>query len=168
MLRRLSFCSLTGCAIGATLLLQTAVACGHHHRHHHQYASNAALSDYVAGSSLAGNGAQSSAAAARTLRQAYQLLSSTSESYQGHRVEAMRSIKTAAQLLGARLGRSRAKSSARVQQSAQLQGNSDSRLRRAEGMLEQVRGSVAGRSHQPVIQHVDEAIRHLTIALANN
>ena len=168
MLQRLSLRSLTGCAIGVTLLLQSTVASGHHGHHHHQSTSNGTLPDNVAGGYLAGNlghGAQYNTTAAQTLRQAYRLLSSSSESYQGHRVQAMRSIKAAAQLMGARLG---GNGSAHLHQSAQLQGNSDARLRRAEGMLEQVRGYAAGRNHQPVVQHVDEAIRHLTIALANN
>jgi hypothetical protein len=168
MLQRMSLCSLfgpvTGCAIGITLLLQTTVACGHHrHNHYHYGNSNGTLPNYVGGN--LGYGAQANSAAARTLRQAYRLLSSSSESYQGHRVQAMRSIKAAARLLGARLG---GNGSAHLQQTSQLQGNSDARLRRAEGMLEQVRNSATVRNHQSAIQHVDEAIRHLTIALANN
>jgi hypothetical protein len=46
------------------------------------------------------------------------------------------------------------------------QGSSDERMRRAQGMLQEVRGSVTGRNQRSVVQYVDNAIHHITVALS--
>jgi hypothetical protein len=94
----------------------------------------------------------------QTLTQAYSTLASADHDYQGHRVKAMHAIRKAARLMGSKIaGDGKAKVS---------QTLSDSQLRSVQGMLQQVRGSVSGRKQQLVVQHINEALHHLSVALS--
>jgi hypothetical protein len=94
----------------------------------------------------------------QTLTQAYSTLASADHDYQGHRMKAMAAIKKAARLMGQKIaGDGKGK---------EQQALSDSQLRGVQGMLQKVRGSVSGRNSQRVVQHLNEAMHHLTVALS--
>jgi len=100
----------------------------------------------------------------QTLTQAYSTLASADHDYQGHRVKAMHAIRKAARLMGSKIagdGKAQGKGKGQEQQTL-----SDSQLRSVQGMLQQVRGSVSGRKQQLVVQHINEAIQHLSTALS--
>jgi hypothetical protein len=98
----------------------------------------------------------------QTLTQAYSTLASADHDYQGHRVKAMHAIRKAARLMGSKIaGDGKAQGKGQEQQTL-----SDSQLRSVQGMLQQVRGSVSGRKQQLVVQHINEAIQHLSTALS--
>jgi hypothetical protein len=94
----------------------------------------------------------------QTLTQAYSTLASADHDYQGHRIKAMGAIRKAARLMGQKIaGDGKAK---------EQQAVSDTQLRGVQTMLQKVRGSVSGRNQQRVVQHINEAMHHLTIALS--
>jgi len=98
------------------------------------------------------------AAEANGLRQAYTVLSQADHDYQGHRVQAMKAIHKAGRMLGINLqGDGHNK---------EQQGTSDSQLRQAQGILQQVRTSLASRNQIRATPHVDAALRHLSTALS--
>jgi len=98
----------------------------------------------------------------QTLTQAYSTLASADHDYQGHRVKAMHAIRKAARLMGTKIaGDGKGQGKGQEQQTL-----SDSQLRSVQGMLQQVRGSVSGRNQQLVVQHINEAIQHLSVALS--
>ena len=96
----------------------------------------------------------------QTLTQAYSTLASADHDYQGHRIKAMEAIKKAARLMGQKIA-----GDGTVKKSEQ-QPLSDAQLSGVKGMLQKVRGSVSGRNQQRVVQHINEAIHHLTVALS--
>jgi hypothetical protein len=93
----------------------------------------------------------------QTLTQAYSTLASADHDYQGHRIKAMHAIRKAARLMGSKMA-----GDGKTKESQTL---SDSQLRSVQGMLTQVRGSVGGRKQQQVVQHINEALQHVSIAL---
>jgi hypothetical protein len=94
----------------------------------------------------------------QTLTQAYSTLASADHDYQGHRIKAMAAIRKAARLMGQKIaGDGKAK---------EQQAVSDTQLRGVQTMLQKVRGSVSGRNQQRVVQHINEAMHHLTVALS--
>jgi hypothetical protein len=94
----------------------------------------------------------------QTLTQAYSTLASPDHDYQGHRIKAMESIRKAARLMGQKIaGDGKAK---------EQQAVSDTQLRGVQTMLQKVRGSVSGGNQQRVVQHINEAMHHLTVALS--
>jgi hypothetical protein len=94
----------------------------------------------------------------QTLTQAYSTLASADHDYKGHRIKAMHAIKKAARMMGQRLGGDG--------KAKEPQSLSDEQLRGVQSMLQKVRGTVGGRNSQRVVQHINEAIQHLTVALS--
>jgi hypothetical protein len=90
---------------------------------------------------------------------AYSLLASADHDYNGHRVEAMKSLHKAAKKLKVNL-------TGQGTGGKLPQGDSDAKLRKAQQILQQVRGSYGGsRRGAMVRQHINEAIQHITTAL---
>ncbi len=98
-----------------------------------------------------------SAGDVQTLQQAYQILSTANHDYKGHRIKAMKAIHAAAKLMGTKL-----KGDGKNKEPQQL---SDEQLRGVQKMLQGMRATVHGPSQAKVIQHVDQAIHHLGVAL---
>lgn len=97
-------------------------------------------------------------AEATMLRQSYGILSKSKEDFQGHRVQAMKAVQAAAKTLHVSLRG--------VSQQQAPAAAPDIRLRQAQGMLQQVQISVAGRNQQRVAMQIDVALQHITTALA--
>lgn len=95
----------------------------------------------------------------QTLTQAYSTLASADQDYQGHRIKAMQALKKAARLMGQKLGGDG------TTKKPEQQTASDAQLSGVKGMLQKVRTSVSGRNQQRVVQHINEAIHHLSVAL---
>jgi hypothetical protein len=89
----------------------------------------------------------------RLLRQAYFSLLLADHDYNGHRIEALKEIETAAKLLKIELRGDG--------QGHERQGVSDEQLRAARSLLEQARG---GLETQPR-KHVEKAIKQIDVAL---
>ena len=92
------------------------------------------------------------------LRQQYAILEVADHDYKGHRIKAMKAIAAACKVLGSPIagdGKGREK-----------QAISDAQLREVLGVLQQVRGSLAGSGQKKVLTHVDVAIRELKTALS--
>jgi len=100
----------------------------------------------------------------QTLTQAYSTLATADHDYKGHRVKAMHAIRKAARLMGSKIAG--AGTSTGLGKGQEQQTLSDSQLRSVQGMLQKVRSSVSGRNQQRVVQHINEAIQHLSIALS--
>jgi hypothetical protein len=115
----------------------------------------------LAFTALAANRPQPSAANGTEislLQNAYVLLSTANHDYDGHRIKAMKSVHAAATLLRVSLqGEGRGQ---------EQQGTSDTQLRQAQKMLEQVRTAAAGRKQRRLVKHLDTAIQHLSTALS--
>jgi hypothetical protein len=94
----------------------------------------------------------------QTLTQAYSTLATADHDYHGHRAKAMHAIKKAAKMMGQKLG---GDGKGKEQQTL-----SDSQLKGVQGMLQKVKGSVSGGKQQRVVQHLNEAIHELTVALS--
>jgi hypothetical protein len=94
----------------------------------------------------------------QTLTQAYSTLASADHDYKGHRIKAMQAIKKAARMMGQRLGGDG--------KAKEPQTLSDQQLRGVQSMLQKVRGTVGGRNSQRVVQRINEAIQHVTVALS--
>jgi hypothetical protein len=88
------------------------------------------------------------------LSQAYRLLTTADHDYKGHRAQAVRHVKAAAQLLGQRVAGGRA--------GHEVQGNSDEQLRKAQSLLQEASGDMSGQAHQ----HIETAIHELAVALS--
>jgi hypothetical protein len=140
-------------AVLALFLVTPSLAQNRMHRHAvwanrpgHRYATTAAYR----GRATTGD--------VQTLTQAYSTLASADHDYQGHRVKAMQAIKKASRLMGHKItGEGHAK---------EPQSLSDAQLRSVQGMLQKVRGTVSGGKQQMVVQHLNEAIHHLSVALS--
>jgi pyruvate/2-oxoglutarate dehydrogenase complex dihydrolipoamide acyltransferase (E2) component len=101
----------------------------------------------------------SATAAGQSLASAYMLLANADHDYNGHRVQAMESIRKAAKRLKISL-------QGKGNGGNQPQADSDAKLLRAQQILQQVQGSIGGsRRGAKVRQHVNEAIQHITTAL---
>jgi hypothetical protein len=92
------------------------------------------------------------------LQDAYVLLSQANHDYDGHRVQAMKSIHKAAILLRVNL-----QSKGDVHED---QGSSDAQLQKAQKILQQARTFAAGKNQRKLIKHLDTALGHLSAALA--
>ncbi len=91
-----------------------------------------------------------------TLRTAYAILAVADHDYKGHRVAAMKAINAACKLLGTDIsGEGKGK---------EKQTISDAQLQQVLGILQQVRGSLAG-TQPRVVKHLDVAINQINIAL---
>jgi hypothetical protein len=103
----------------------------------------------------------SATGAGQSIISAYQLLASADHDYNGHRVQAMASLRKAAKRL--RISLQGSGSSA----GKQPQADSDAKLRKAQEILQQAQGSMGGGSRRGAMvrQHVNEAIGHITTAL---
>jgi hypothetical protein len=94
----------------------------------------------------------------QSLTQAYSTLASADHDYQGHRVKAMEAIKKAAKLMGQKItGEGKVK---------EPQALSDAQLRGVQSTLQKVKSSVGGRRQQRVVQHINDALQHLSVALS--
>ena len=91
------------------------------------------------------------------LREAYRILERGDHDYQGHRLEAMKQIEAAAKILGGNL---RGDGHAREPQPL-----SNSQLHQAQGLLEQLKPTLAGRKQTRALEHVNAALRQLSTAL---
>lgn len=93
-----------------------------------------------------------------TLTQAYSTLASADHDYKGHRVKAMAAIRKALRMMGTKVG-----GDGKGKESQTL---SDSQLRGVQTQLQNVKGTIRGRNQQRVVQHINEAIQHLSVALS--
>jgi hypothetical protein len=91
------------------------------------------------------------------LQDAYVLLSQANHDYDGHRVDAMKSIHKAATLLKVNL---QAKGDVHEDQ-----GTSDEQLQKAQKILKQARTFAAGKNQKKLVQPLAAAIGHLSAAL---
>jgi hypothetical protein len=91
--------------------------------------------------------------------QAYRVLELADHDYQGHRIKAMEHLRKAGLVLGVSLkgdGKSR-----------EQQGDSDTQLKQAQSMLQQMsKSKVAGKRHQRAMTHVNSALSELQTALS--
>lgn len=94
------------------------------------------------------------------LHRAYRILASGDHDYHGHRVEAMRQIKRAANLLGLDLS-----GDDKVHEKQFL---SDDRLRDARSLLQSVRGASEVKDQRRVTDHLDSAIKEIDSALRDH
>jgi len=92
------------------------------------------------------------------LQDAYVLLSQANHDYDGHRVQAMKSVHKAAILLRVNL---QAKGDVHEDQ-----GSSDAQLQKAQKILQQARTFAAGKNQRKLVKHLDAALGHLSAALA--
>jgi hypothetical protein len=88
------------------------------------------------------------------LPEAYGLMKRADHDYKGHRARAMHQVEAAARLIGEGL--------AGDGRGHETQGSSDEQLRKAQSLLQQASGKVAG----VALKHVEEAIHQLSIALS--
>jgi len=91
------------------------------------------------------------------LQTAYSLLSNADHDYDGHRIQAMKSIRAAATSLRVSL---RGEGNGGQQQSS-----SDEQLRQAQKLLKQVRSAAVTRNQRKILKNVDAALAHLDAAL---
>ncbi|HET6328723.1 MAG TPA: hypothetical protein VFG04_28825 [Planctomycetaceae bacterium] len=111
---------------------------------------------------LAGNAAgkaPANPADVQAVTQAYRLLSQADHDYQGHRAKAMKHLHQAGRVLGVSLkGDGKNK---------EQQGTSDSQLKQAQTMLQQMTTTnTAGKRHQRAMQHVNSALSEISTALS--
>src|SRR5580704_10885352 len=92
------------------------------------------------------------------LQDAYVLLSQANHDYNGHRVQAMKSIHKGALLLKVNL-----QSKGDVHED---QGSSDAQLEKAQKILKQARTFAASKNQKKLVKHLDAAIGHLSTALS--
>ena len=92
------------------------------------------------------------------LQDAYVLLSQANHDYNGHRVQAMKSIHRGGLLLKVNL---QAKGDVH-----ENQGSSDAQLEKAQKILKQARTFAANKKQAKLVKHLDAAIGHLSTALA--
>ncbi|HUE16296.1 MAG TPA: hypothetical protein VMR25_19135 [Planctomycetaceae bacterium] len=154
----MSFNRLMVPAVGVALAL-TSTSFAQNRMHRHAVWANrpkrAAAAAYAANVGYRGGATTGDV---QTLTQAYSTLASADHDYQGHRIKAMEAIRKAARLMGQKIaGDGKAK---------EQQAVSDTQLRGVQTMLQKVRGSVSGRNQQRVVQHINEAMHHLTVALS--
>jgi hypothetical protein len=95
----------------------------------------------------------------QAVTQAYRLLQQADHDYQGHRAKAMKHLHQAGRVLGVALkGDGKA---------GQQQGTSDSQLKQAQSVLQQMSANQAtGPRHQRAMQHVHSALSELQTALS--
>lgn len=87
----------------------------------------------------------------------YQLLSLADHDYDGHRVKAMHEVEAAGQRLGVDVRGDH--------RSHEVQRASDDMLRQADSELQQVQADAAAHHRGDVVQHVNEAIHQIHVAL---
>jgi hypothetical protein len=106
-----------------------------------------------------GTRGQANPADVQAITQAYRLLSEADHDYQGHRAKAMKHLHQAGRVLGVMLkGDGKTK---------EQQGSSDSQLKQAQTMLQQMTSnSVGGKRHQRAMQHVTSALSEIQTALS--
>jgi hypothetical protein len=92
---------------------------------------------------------------AQLLREAYHLLAVADHDYDGHRARAMHNTAEAARTIGVHL-RGGGKAD-------EAQGASDEQLRKAQGLLQEALGPMAGRAK--AIEHLEAAINQISAAL---
>ena len=91
--------------------------------------------------------------------QAYRVLEIADHDYQGHRIKAMEHLRKAGLILGVSLKGNG--------QGREQQGDSDTQLKQAQSMLQQMsKSKVAGRRHQRAMTHVNSALSELETALS--
>src|SRR5579862_1380599 len=95
----------------------------------------------------------------QAVTQAYRLLEQADHDYQGHRIKAMKHLHQAGRVLGVMLkGDGKNK---------EQQGTSDSQLKQAQTLLQQMNGSGAsGKLHARAMQHVQSALGEIQTALS--
>jgi hypothetical protein len=96
-------------------------------------------------------------AEANMLRDAYRILATGDHDYNGHRVKAMHAVEEAAKLLG-------------MDVSGDLKDRSpqplsDDKLREAQGLIAQVLGSAEVKGQKRVVKHLNQAVKHINVAL---
>lgn len=101
----------------------------------------------------------SDSAEAGMLRRSYWILDSANKDYDGHRVKAMKQIKTAAGLLGLDLN-------AGDDRSRERQVWSDDRLRTADDLLSHVLNAAGVKDQPRISKHVSEAMNQISLALS--
>ena len=101
---------------------------------------------------IAGNPAQ-----VQALQWAYSTLSIANHNYFGHRVAALKQIREAAGLLGIDLqGDGPGKED---------QNLSDTQLAQVQQVLEQLAPTLTGEDQKPVLEHLDQAVKRISMAL---
>jgi hypothetical protein len=91
------------------------------------------------------------------LHRAYHILATGDHDYRGHRLQAMRDVRAAADLLGLDLrGDDR---------SHEKQALSDLQLREAGGLLQRVLGAPAVNSQPKIARHIRDALKEIKVAL---
>ena len=103
-------------------------------------------------------GAPSRNGVVAALQAAYSVLSRADHDYHGHRVNAMHEIQAACKLLGA--------DPTGDATGNEPQGTSDAQLRTAGQILLNVRAVAASGNQIQVVQHIDNAINQIKIALS--
>jgi hypothetical protein len=95
----------------------------------------------------------------QAVTQAYRLLQQADHDYDGHRAKAMKHLHQAGRVLGVMLkGDGKA---------TEQQGTSDSQLKQAQTMLQQMTSNGAGgKRHQKAMQHVTNALSEIQTALS--
>jgi hypothetical protein len=114
---------------------------------------NAKAAGVVANDPIGGNSVEVGA-----LEQIYVLLSRADHDYKGHRVKSMRAIARAFKVLGGHI--------AGDGKTKENQATSDTQLRQAGMLLEQVRNSFAANDPKSVLADLTEAVNELAIALS--
>lgn len=105
------------------------------------------------------NRAPANPADVQAVTQAYRLLEQADHDYQGHRIKAMKHLHQAGRVLGVML-----KGDGKVKEQ---QATSDSQLKQAQTLLQQMNGSGAsGKLHARAMQHVQSALGEIQTALS--
>ncbi len=91
------------------------------------------------------------------LHRAYHILATGDHDYHGHRMDAMKQIHKAADLLGVDLTGD--------DKDHEKQVLSDDRLREAKGLLQNVLGASEVKSQKHISHHIEEAIKQINTAL---
>ena len=100
----------------------------------------------------------SDSAEAGMLHRAYHILATGDHDYRGHRAEAMKQVKKAADLLGYDLGGD--------DQYHEKQFLSDDKMREARDLLNHVLGAAEVKGQEKISKHIDAAISEIDAALA--
>jgi len=95
---------------------------------------------------------------AEMLHRAYRILATGDHDYRGHRAEAMKQVKKAADLLGYDLGGD--------DQYHEKQFLSDDKMREARDLLNHVLGAAEVKGQEKISKHIDAAISEIDAALA--
>jgi hypothetical protein len=111
------------------------------------------------GANFNGNRQPANPADVQAVVQAYRLLQQADHDYQGHRIKAMEHLHKAGRVLGVMLkGDNKTK---------EQQGTSDTQLKQAQTMLQQMTANGAGgKRHQRAMTHVSSALSEIQTALS--